>query len=218
MTYVKTTLPILTAALLLAAGCVSDGATRLSLGGQCELSSECQAPLVCRLERCRRECISTRDCALGLRCVKAEDGLGVCQLPEERTCALDSECVPPLVCRTESCVNDCADDRDCPAAQRCDAETSSCVEINESLCTYHSDCPEPYVCNARQQCQVECAEDRDCGSSLCIPHEACNDMPCMCRTECTDDTQCPYGFECVACPAGLECGEGVESYCERIPD
>jgi len=212
-----------TAALALAAlgaaGCTSDSELRLSLGSQCELTSECEAPLVCRLERCRRECVSTRDCALGLRCVKAPDGLGVCQLPEERVCALDSECVPPLVCRTETCINECADDRDCVAGQRCDEDTSSCVEVSDRLCVYNSDCLEPYVCNFRQQCQIECAEDDDCtAGETCFPHEQCNGASCMCRIDCTaSGSTCPFGFECIACPDGL-CAEPDRRYCERLPD
>jgi len=207
--------------VMAAAGCVSDDA-RLSLGAQCELTSECEAPLVCRLERCRKECVSTRDCALGLRCVKAQDGLGVCQLPDEAMCLLDSECVPPLVCRTETCTNECAEDRDCVAGQRCadDGEGGmACVEQAEELCIYDSDCPEPLVCNFRQQCQRECVVSTDCeiDEMVCLPHEGCQDgMPCMCRRPCdpTEPAPCPFGFECIACPDGLTCEE-ADSYCER---
>ncbi len=214
----KPTIPILAPiALLFAFGCTSEEA-RLSLGGQCELTSECEAPLVCRLERCRRECLSSRDCALGLRCVKAQDGLGVCQLPEERTCVRDSECVTPLVCRTESCINECAEDRDCPAAQRCDEETASCAEVSDRPCVYDSDCPEPLVCNDRQQCQIRCARTTDCDpGESCVAHESCNGLPCMCRPRCSVDGGCPYGFECVDCPSGLDC-DGLTQYCERLPD
>lgn len=204
--------------LLAAAGCTSSDA-RLSLGSQCELTSECEAPLVCRLERCRKECVSTRDCALGLRCVKAQDGLGVCQLPDEATCVRNSECPVGLVCRMEECTNPCEEDRDCAAGQRCadDGEGgTACVEQAEELCIWDSDCPEPLVCNFRQQCQQECAEDRDCEGRVCLPHESCQDgMPCMCRRDCSDGSECPFGFECVPCPDGLDCGT-VTDYCERV--
>lgn len=37
----------------------------LSQGSECELTSDCDAPLVCRIGRCRRECATSRDCAAG---------------------------------------------------------------------------------------------------------------------------------------------------------
>ncbi len=210
-------LVVVCAALQLAA-CVGTE-PRLTLGAQCDLSSECEAPLVCRLDRCRRECVSTRDCGLGLRCVRAQDGLGVCQLPEERTCVRNSECPAGLVCRAETCTNECAADRDCAAGQRCetDAEGASCVEVSPHLCVYNTDCPEPLVCDSRQQCRPECADDSDCGDRRCLPHEACDGEPCMCRRDCSAGEACPAGFACEPCPEGLDCGD-VTSFCARVPE
>jgi len=132
------------------AGCATD--PRTVIGEQCELTSECEAPLVCRLSRCRRECVSSRDCALGLRCVIApEDGLGVCLLPDERSCALDSDCPGELACLDESCTNQCVPEtdggafsRDCPSGARC--LDGNCVEPDVPLCVYPSDCTFPFVC------------------------------------------------------------------------
>ena len=214
-------------AVLFASGCVEP---RETLGGQCELSSDCDAPLVCRLERCRKECLTSRDCALGLRCLVANDGLGVCQLPEEATCDLDSDCIDPLVCISEGCTNECASERDCVPGASC--IEGRCVEPVPDLCLYPSDCPFPLVCGDNRLCQVECATDLDCrrlgDTHACFPHATCGteaigdeDGLCMCRRPCTQDSECPAGTVCTGCPEDILGASGdpapcpAPMYCER---
>ena len=146
-------------------GCADD--PKLGLGGQCELNSECDAPLVCRIERCRRQCVTDRDCALGLHCFYDQEGLGACQLPEEKTCTLDSECPAPLVCPMGECTPPCMDDEDCPPDAAC--EDMSCVFPEQTGCVYTSECPLGMVCSRDQRCRVECTTDLDCQSGrVCI--------------------------------------------------
>lgn len=196
-------------------GCTEVG-LRLPIGGQCELTSECEAPLICRLGRCRKECLASRDCALGLRCVLAPDGVGVCQLPEETDCELSSECPESLFCASGQCVNECADARDCPGGDYCD-EMSRCATESGEPCVYNSECdPYPLVCEL-EQCQVECRLDRDCPVAdgyACVPHAACQG-PCMCRRDCSlSATVCAEGSECVDC-LEADCG-AVTRFCERM--
>jgi hypothetical protein len=204
---------------------------RATLGAQCDLSSECEAPLVCRLERCRRQCVTSRDCGLGLRCLKAQDGLGVCQLPEETSCILNSDCPESLVCpMMTECTNACVQDRDCPPGSYCDepeGQPPACVEVATERCVYHSDCPEPFVCK-EELCTIECADNRDCGDGrVCVWHDGCppRQGPCICRHACDLSPSCPnLGTECVDCPATGDCGVQpdpsganvpVTRYCER---
>lgn len=171
--------PALAAALgiVLISGCSGD---RPKLrGAGCEVNSDCDAPLVCRLTRCRKECGDHRDCGLGLQCLVDEDGLGACQLEDELECLLDSECPDVLVCRGGECVNECAVDRDCPPDSECRAEGGedlSCQIIQgaESPCVYNSDCPAPQICDDDQRCRLECTDDRDC-----VEPRVCVAMRCV---------------------------------------
>jgi len=146
-------------------GCTGDPAS-LGLGEQCDLNSECEAPLVCRLGRCRRECATLRDCPIEALCVTDNESLGACTLPEEETCSLDSDCPAPLVCATGRCVNECATDVDCTTGARC--EDGSCVlpECNE---TFGVGCQSGFRCISLQN-----------GTGACI------------QAGCTSDAQCTY--------------------------
>ncbi|HEY8535564.1 MAG TPA: hypothetical protein VIL25_03910 [Vicinamibacterales bacterium] len=147
---------------LVALGCTRPTFTS---GESCTLNSDCTEPLVCGLERCRRQCDDSRDCAAGLRCLRV-DGLGVCQLPEESRCALASDCPAGLVCRFGTCTTECAADRDCPPGASCQLDEESgaraCEEVIAESCIYHSDCGEPFVCGPDQRCRLECVRDVDC--------------------------------------------------------
>ena len=138
----------------------------LTTGAECNLNSDCGEPLICGLERCRRQCIDSRDCGAGLLCLSVGALGGGCQLPQEARCTLTSECEGSLQCRFGTCTTVCAEDRDCPHGASCEVEPgtaeSACIEPIVELCLYNTDCPPPLVCGRGQRCELECAEDRDC--------------------------------------------------------
>lgn len=157
----KRALYLLLAATLLA-GCDRPSPT---IGVECTLNSDCGDPLVCRIERCRRQCVSSRDCGADLLCLMPSELGGVCQLPDERECALTSDCREPFVCRFGTCTTACEEDRDCASGARCEydeeAEGNACTEPSRTACVYDSDCPAPYVCNDDQRCVYECVPEPD---------------------------------------------------------
>lgn len=137
---------------------------QFNAGGACSLNTDCAEPLVCGLERCRRQCNDSRDCAAGLLCLQLEE-TGVCQLPEESTCTLSSDCPEGLACRFGTCTTECVNDRDCPPYSSCrmDADGAyACIEQTRELCVYNSDCGPPLVCGPDQRCRYECMSDVDC--------------------------------------------------------
>ncbi len=133
------------------------------LGSECSLNSDCATPLVCTLQRCRRQCLDSRDCGAGLLCLRRPEG-NACQLEQEASCGLTSDCGGELVCSFGTCTTECIEDRDCVAGATCESDgaRNSCVEPTAEACVYDSDCPAPYVCARDQQCHIECNEDRDC--------------------------------------------------------
>jgi hypothetical protein len=150
------------------------GGEKISIGGQCNLTSECDTPLVCRIGHCRSECATSRDCPVGAQCLVSE-GIGSCQLVEERTCDLDSECTLPLVCRERGCVSRCEEDRDCPPGARCIERDGTacagadctCEDPAAFACTLASDCrvEDPsgaLTCGLDARCRLRCRSDRDC--------------------------------------------------------
>lgn len=145
----------------------------IAIGGECELNSDCDPPLVCRLGYCRRECSTSRDCAAGLDCLKDPSGLGACQLPMETHCALDSECTAPLVCTMGECTNSCGSCtaagpcRDCPAGAQCVLDADGmlgCFDPSSRTCVYSSECGTEgeFVCAFDGRCRLECTSDCDC--------------------------------------------------------
>lgn len=148
--------------LVLVAGCAET--PKLESGDRCQLTSECAAPLVCRLERCRRECATTRDCPIGSNCVFDERGFGGCQTLPETECERNSQCPSPLVCRFGQCTNECMTHEDCPAGAAClnEPDGNACVDRFEMGCQITSECPEPLVCAVDERCRPACRTDRDC--------------------------------------------------------
>ncbi len=159
--------------LLLFASCAARPPKLIS--EPCTLNSECAAPLGCAIGVCRRICVRSRDCGAGLRClIEPGQNSGGCQLPEEATCVLNSECPEGFSCVHATCTLTCASDVDCPVpGSVCREEivdgmgtgVYGCNEPLDELCIYDSDCPDmpyPYVCAFDGTCQVECEADRDC--------------------------------------------------------
>jgi hypothetical protein len=144
-----------------------------ALGDQCELNSDCDAPLVCRLGYCRRECSTSRDCAVGLDCIWDDQRHGACQLTTETACVRNSDCPSGLVCTMGECTNVCGCPpgepcRDCPPGASCVTNpdsTRSCFDPAMRTCVWDSDCPateDSFVCAFDQRCRVECTTDADC--------------------------------------------------------
>lgn len=148
-----------------------------AIGAQCRLTSECDAPLVCRLELCRVECSTSRDCAAGLDCLLDNEGFGACQDPSETDCALDSDCPELLTCVMGRCSNECNADEDCPPGARCyviedpapitpttctAGAICGCIDRERTPCVYNEDCPALTICAPDQRCRDECISTADC--------------------------------------------------------
>lgn len=168
--------PLILFALVASTGCLE---TKTARGGQCSLTSDCDAPLVCRFEACRIECTSNRDCALGLDCLYDENQLGACQLPEEASCLDDANCGEGQICRVRddmmarTCTTECGPERACPPGATC--MEGACIDPDTQPCLYNSDCDNPKACAFDQRCRDECEVDGDCRA------------PLMCRTFTTDE-------------------------------
>ncbi|MEM9190979.1 MAG: hypothetical protein AAGF12_17470, partial [Myxococcota bacterium] len=110
-------------------GCFADG---FELGAQCDLTSDCQRPLVCRLERCRVQCKKDVDCPRGTHCVSDNDGLGSCLVPDETMCDTNSPCPPGTTCAVELdrlCRVPCMNDDPCLPSQAC--MSGFCFDVPE---------------------------------------------------------------------------------------
>jgi len=88
------------------------------LGEQCALNTDCAAPLVCRLAKCRNECRGDRDCPTPTACRLDSEGLGSCVPPDELRCD-GRVCPPPLACVDGTCRNLCRDEAECPDEFTC---------------------------------------------------------------------------------------------------
>jgi hypothetical protein len=82
-------------------------------GAACARVADCAEPLTCAFGRCRAECIASRDCALGSRCIVGPSA-GVCALDEENHCDA-TVCPAPLACVADQCRTACTVDGDCVA-------------------------------------------------------------------------------------------------------
>jgi hypothetical protein len=101
------------------------------------MNSDCNNPLSCTYGRCHVTCDENRDCDPGQLCA-GPPGAGVCLLPEEETCGLNSDCPDQLFCAIDlKCRTQCQNERDCTTAtQRCvpsvsDANIKVCAEPEE---------------------------------------------------------------------------------------
>jgi alpha-tubulin suppressor-like RCC1 family protein len=149
--------------LFLTASCAER--PRFVVGTGCDLTTACSVPLVCRLGRCREECRSNRDCRTGLECLRDEDSLGACALPDE-SCMVNSDCRPGLVCLTGRCANACETRDDCAPGYDCIEDrpggSRGCRSTAVRRCAHHSDCEIGERCGPDEHCHVECQGDRDC--------------------------------------------------------
>jgi hypothetical protein len=105
-----------------ASGCDSSKTQLAGLAEGCSLNSDCTSPLVCVFSLCHNQCIETRDCPPGERCVSVGVDSNICELPGEASCTNGATCPSGLVCAADNqCRNGCS------AAQACPVEGQSCV-------------------------------------------------------------------------------------------
>lgn len=153
--------------LVASAGCLE---TKTARGGQCSLTSDCDAPLICRFEACRVECTTNRDCALGLDCLYDENQLGACQLPEEASCMDNNNCGEGQICavrddgRAQTCTTECGPERACPPGATC--TDGACLDPDNQPCLYNTDCDDAKACAFDLRCRDECLTDEDCRAPL----------------------------------------------------
>src|SRR5438105_8062377 len=86
-----------------------DAARLAALAEGCTLNSDCAAQFVCAFRTCHVQCESSRDCEPGRRCVEGARPVHVCQLPDEETCTLDSQCRGAEVCGPDGRCRDACD-------------------------------------------------------------------------------------------------------------
>ena len=119
------------AAMSLASGCCADKEPKKGLSDGCIVNSDCAGELVCIFGRCHSECTDSSDCPDGAGCVKVDDEVSVCQLPDEVECENDRDCPEPLLCGPDGeCRNDCQEDSDCSDGQVCSRQ-QVCAEPGE---------------------------------------------------------------------------------------
>ena len=124
-------LGVLVAIMMLGGACTSDDEPKKELADGCVLDSECAGELVCFFGHCHSECAESSDCSDDARCVKVDDDVSVCQLPDEVECKKSSDCPDPLVCGDDNeCRNECEEDDDCAEGQKC-SEQKVCAEPEE---------------------------------------------------------------------------------------
>ncbi|MFO0681636.1 MAG: hypothetical protein U0234_06280 [Sandaracinus sp.] len=107
---------------LAALGCQSSAPS----GSPCTRTSECGAPGVCALGRCREQCRASRDCGPTDRClVEPESGVGVCSLGAIDRCDTGA-CADGFACVNGECVNACDRIVACPDGS---CVAGSCVNV-----------------------------------------------------------------------------------------
>lgn len=209
----------------------------------CLVNSDCSGQLVCAFRRCHVECVTTRDCDGGLRCVGVNARERVCQLDDEQECETNADCAPGLQCAADAeCRDVCFADDDCIGEQACvrgvcaepselDAQGELPQQLPLATCRLRSDCAEGQRC-VGGNCQAECREDSDCSAPQRCEAGACRGAGEMChsvdeclvpgstctegvcRCECREDVDCAQGALCDGCA----CRPAAAGECERSAD
>jgi Divergent InlB B-repeat domain len=124
--------------VLLASSCSdTTNLTAIPHAKGCQSEADCDKGLTCTKRRealgglCHVDCETTESCALGERCVHADQASSVCQTAAESACLYDSDCFVPLICGPDQkCRDACKQDYDCIKPQKCTNE-HVCAELNE---------------------------------------------------------------------------------------
>lgn len=188
----ETTHPLywLSVALAVTLGCHDGEREPAPLGFLCDATEDCEAPLVCVLDRCRSECGSDNDCDGGSCLASPGD-------PDVRGCALTSE----IDCEGGSCPSGTSCDPDGRCRNEC-GESSDCGEERwcvDELC---------FDCSPTADDEICCdGVDNDC--DLATP-DLCDDdddgFPCDCDDS---DPDVNPGEEEVP-------GDGVDQDCDGV--
>jgi hypothetical protein len=94
----------------------------------CVRASDCTGKLVCVQNFCVQQCVQSKDCSSGERCIVATGG-NSCQPPEKAACTYNSDCTIPLVCGVDlQCRNQCQTDVDCTTGQVCTSVSKLCAD------------------------------------------------------------------------------------------
>ncbi len=168
----------------------SSDLAKAALGDGCVINSDCASPFVCAFRLCHVQCVDSRDCPSGARCMTSDRPSNVCQLEKEKRCTTNAQCPEGKTCALDNeCRDKCAAARDCIPGQQC--VSSSCVEPTELVngklpnsqavdggvsvpgqpCVYNSDCESPLVC-LNSFCATECFKAVDCAlGQLCVANK-----------------------------------------------
>lgn len=184
---------------------------RLLAGAGCTFSGDCGGGLVCIAARCRTECVTTRDCPIGARCLAGPTGAGRCSLPSESACTTGDDCGVGLDCVTSECRTRCTTFADCGVEQRCEirggGSTGTCVDVPPRDAGAPGDASgadasgtDVGACSA-----VPCSVSPQCG---CAPGEACHRYFSL-GTECLPAGS---GYELATCGGPEDCAPGFECW------
>ena len=95
---------------------------------RCVRASDCTGALVCIQGFCVQQCLESKDCPTGQRCIPATGG-NSCEPPEKSSCTYTSDCTIPLVCGLDQqCRAQCQSNIDCPSKQFCTSTTKLCAD------------------------------------------------------------------------------------------
>ncbi len=205
--------------------------TRVSLGGRCEVASDCPAPYACRAGRCRSECLEARDCPYPLECLLV-GGVGGCRVAEDGACpGGTTDCGDGLECIAGRCAQPCEGPNDCAAAQSCAATACERPTIPAGTCDAVSGagCGAGERCNDADECEplVGGAAATQGLHDSCDATRACRDgLDCRvgrCVRRCRVEgdvaiTSCAEGSRCVLWDeSGAPAPEGL-GFCTQACD
>lgn len=159
---------------------------------ECQLNSDCRAPLVCVESHCQEECVHQVDCLRGTHCT-IEMGYGRCEIdvPLDLTsapCGTTTSCPDAAqACRDHTCWDPCTTGADCVPGSYC--RNGVCANPGSPgfgygfrrPCTAASDCATGEICasdhGSESACRRPCAADAECEDVAATSHCAAIDDP-----------------------------------------
>ncbi len=180
-----------------------------AIGTTCARTSECASPLVCRLGRCRTECVTGRDCPAGQACLIGADGLGACELPTIDVCSVS--CDAPLICASGHCRVECTSESDCPGGHVC--TSNACQRADPASDAGTSDAgPSDAGLVCDPVAETGCGAGR-CSVGTGVPACVATIGPGALAAPCTDDAECGSGLSCQGDRCVRVCFVADTSFC-----